>query len=199
MRPRGSFGSLVPPPQRDLRAKVPRRETFLVRLTRPSPASDRRATYNFGDLISLSRSSRRGRSVPSSLFRQAFGRAYPADHSETYSYFGLRTLDILHVASALLLQAERFWTFDQRQSELAKRRDEDNLRPSCRPRLISVAQLVRPIMQRSGKPPRARLIDRVAPKLACRLFFGGQHRDANSSGVGRYQQRPATVRILPSN
>lgn len=33
---------------------------------------------------------------------------------------GLRTLDILHVASALLLRAERFWTFHQRQSELAK-------------------------------------------------------------------------------
>ena len=33
---------------------------------------------------------------------------------------GQRTLDILHVASALLLRAERFWTFDRRQSELAK-------------------------------------------------------------------------------
>lgn len=33
---------------------------------------------------------------------------------------GLRTLDILHVASALLLRAERFWTFDERQSELAR-------------------------------------------------------------------------------
>ena len=33
---------------------------------------------------------------------------------------GLRTLDILHVASALLLRAEQFWTFDQRQSELAR-------------------------------------------------------------------------------
>jgi len=32
---------------------------------------------------------------------------------------GLRTLDILHVASALLLRAERFWTFDQLQFELA--------------------------------------------------------------------------------
>lgn len=36
------------------------------------------------------------------------------------SVLGLGTLDILHVASALLLQAERFWTFDQRQSELAE-------------------------------------------------------------------------------
>ena len=32
---------------------------------------------------------------------------------------GLRTLDILHVASALELKADRFWTFDQRQSALA--------------------------------------------------------------------------------
>ncbi len=32
---------------------------------------------------------------------------------------GLRTLDILHVASALLLQADRFWTFDLRQSGMA--------------------------------------------------------------------------------
>ena len=33
---------------------------------------------------------------------------------------GMRTLDILHVASALLLHADRFWTFDQRQAKLAK-------------------------------------------------------------------------------
>jgi predicted nucleic acid-binding protein len=33
---------------------------------------------------------------------------------------GLRTLGILHVASALLLRADRFWTFDRRQSTLAK-------------------------------------------------------------------------------
>lgn len=32
---------------------------------------------------------------------------------------GLRTLDILHVASALLLRADRFWTFDRRQCALA--------------------------------------------------------------------------------
>jgi predicted nucleic acid-binding protein len=33
---------------------------------------------------------------------------------------GVRTLDTLHVASALELKALQFWTFDQRQSELAK-------------------------------------------------------------------------------
>lgn len=32
---------------------------------------------------------------------------------------GVRTLDILHVASALLLHAEMFWTFDARQASLA--------------------------------------------------------------------------------
>lgn len=32
---------------------------------------------------------------------------------------GVRTLDTLHVASALELRAERFWTFDERQAKLA--------------------------------------------------------------------------------
>jgi predicted nucleic acid-binding protein len=32
---------------------------------------------------------------------------------------GVRTLDTLHVASALVLEAERFWTFDDRQRRLA--------------------------------------------------------------------------------
>jgi predicted nucleic acid-binding protein len=32
----------------------------------------------------------------------------------------LRTLDTLHVASALELKAERFWTFDERQKKLAR-------------------------------------------------------------------------------
>jgi predicted nucleic acid-binding protein len=36
------------------------------------------------------------------------------------SRFGLRTLDTLHVASALELRASAFWTFDERQAELAK-------------------------------------------------------------------------------
>ncbi len=33
---------------------------------------------------------------------------------------GLRTLDSLHVACALELHAERFWTFDERQARLAE-------------------------------------------------------------------------------
>jgi predicted nucleic acid-binding protein len=33
---------------------------------------------------------------------------------------GLRTLDTLHVASALELKAERFWTFDERQKKLVR-------------------------------------------------------------------------------
>ncbi len=36
---------------------------------------------------------------------------------------GLRTLDTLHVASALELKAERFWTFDERQKRLARAED----------------------------------------------------------------------------
>ena len=32
----------------------------------------------------------------------------------------MRTLDTLHVACALELNAERFWTFDERQAKLAK-------------------------------------------------------------------------------
>jgi predicted nucleic acid-binding protein len=33
---------------------------------------------------------------------------------------GTRTLDILHVASAILLRAEAFWTFDSRQAKVAQ-------------------------------------------------------------------------------
>jgi predicted nucleic acid-binding protein len=44
-----------------------------------------------------------------------------ADLAERYgSKLGMRTLDSLHVACALELKAERFWTFDERQAKLAK-------------------------------------------------------------------------------
>jgi predicted nucleic acid-binding protein len=33
---------------------------------------------------------------------------------------GIRTYDTLHVACALELKADRFWTFDERQAKLAK-------------------------------------------------------------------------------
>jgi len=33
---------------------------------------------------------------------------------------GVRTLDTLHVACAVELQADQFWTFDQRQRKLAR-------------------------------------------------------------------------------
>jgi predicted nucleic acid-binding protein len=36
------------------------------------------------------------------------------------SKLGVRTLDSLHVACALELGAERFWTFDERQAKLAR-------------------------------------------------------------------------------
>jgi predicted nucleic acid-binding protein len=34
--------------------------------------------------------------------------------------FGVRTLDLLHVACALELKAQKFWTFDERQARLAE-------------------------------------------------------------------------------
>lgn len=44
-----------------------------------------------------------------------------ADLARQYgSTIGMRTLDTLHVACALELKAERFWTFDERQKKLAK-------------------------------------------------------------------------------
>ena len=36
------------------------------------------------------------------------------------SALGVRTLDSLHVACALELRADRFWTFDERQAKLAE-------------------------------------------------------------------------------
>ena len=48
-----------------------------------------------------------------------YGRAEQIARRRT-SHLGLRTLDIIHVASALLLQAHLFLSFDRRQLELAR-------------------------------------------------------------------------------
>lgn len=54
-------------------------------------------------------------SVPENAFELC------ADLARRYApKFGMRTLDTLHVACALELKAERFWTFDERQAKLAK-------------------------------------------------------------------------------
>jgi predicted nucleic acid-binding protein len=50
---------------------------------------------------------------------QAFERC--AEMARQYGpKLGTRTLDTLHVACALELNADRFWTFDERQGKLAK-------------------------------------------------------------------------------
>jgi predicted nucleic acid-binding protein len=54
-----------------------------------------------------------------SLSSGAFERAKQMARKRT-PRVGTRTLDILHVASAVELQAEMFYTFDRRQEKLAK-------------------------------------------------------------------------------
>ena len=55
--------------------------------------------------------------VPESAF------AVCADLARGYGpKLGIRTLDSLHVACALELKADRFWTFDERQAKLARAR-----------------------------------------------------------------------------
>jgi predicted nucleic acid-binding protein len=53
--------------------------------------------------------------LPPNLFQLV--RALARRHT---SKLGTRTLDIVHVASALLLKPEVFYTFDRRQSKLAR-------------------------------------------------------------------------------
>jgi predicted nucleic acid-binding protein len=61
----------------------------------------------------------RGRWVSVPMPENAFDVC--ADLARRYGpTLGVRTLDSLHVACALELKAERFWTFDERQAKLAK-------------------------------------------------------------------------------
>jgi predicted nucleic acid-binding protein len=57
--------------------------------------------------------------IPSVLPEQAWTKAIDLirRHGPT---LGVRTLDSLHVACALELGADRFWTFDERQARLAE-------------------------------------------------------------------------------
>lgn len=52
---------------------------------------------------------------PSTVFQAAIALA------DTHvAHLDVRTLDTLHIAAALELKAERFWTFDDRQKKLAR-------------------------------------------------------------------------------
>ena len=52
------------------------------------------------------------------LITATFQMAHKIARSHT-AKIGARTLDILHVASALVLEASRFYSFDKRQADLA--------------------------------------------------------------------------------
>jgi predicted nucleic acid-binding protein len=53
--------------------------------------------------------------LPSAVFDRA--RQLAEKHTP---HLGTRTLDVLHVASALVLQADHFYTFDKNQAKLAR-------------------------------------------------------------------------------
>lgn len=55
------------------------------------------------------------KSFSADIFRQAAQLS-----SRQTATFGTRTLDLLHVASAVVLQTEGFCTFDKKQAELAR-------------------------------------------------------------------------------
>ena len=55
------------------------------------------------------------KSFSSEIFRQAAQTS-----ARRTAKFGTRTLDLLHVASAVSLQADKFSTFDRKQAELAR-------------------------------------------------------------------------------
>jgi len=57
--------------------------------------------------------------VPWPLSAAMFERAKQIARNRT-PYLNTRTLDVLHVASALVLQADTFYTFDSNQGKLAR-------------------------------------------------------------------------------
>jgi predicted nucleic acid-binding protein len=62
---------------------------------------------------------RAGLFEPKSFSNELFRQASQISTRRT-AKFGTRTLDLLHVASAVFLQTEQFCTFDRKQAELAR-------------------------------------------------------------------------------
>jgi len=62
---------------------------------------------------------RAGLFEPKSFSNELFRQASQISTRRT-AKFGTRTLDLLHVASAVFLQTEQFCTFDTKQAELAR-------------------------------------------------------------------------------
>ena len=56
---------------------------------------------------------------PKSLGNEIFRKAAQISSRRT-AQFGTRTVDLLHVASAVFLRTEKFCTFDRKQAELAR-------------------------------------------------------------------------------
>jgi len=80
-------------------------------------ASSRREADRFIQLFQNDRSQGLWREV--AIPERAFEVCAQLAHQYA-ARLGVRTLDTLHVASALELEAEQFWTFDQRQAKLAR-------------------------------------------------------------------------------
>jgi predicted nucleic acid-binding protein len=78
------------------------------------PTSEAQQAWN-----SFQRDCRNGVWIPASLPERIWETSIllAEMHGPT---LGVRTLDSLHVACALELRAERFWTFDERQARLAE-------------------------------------------------------------------------------
>ena len=87
-------------------------EQHVFRRAISRPEADR-----FIQLFKADRSQRLWREV--SVPERAFEVCAQLAHQYA-ARLGVRTLDTLHVASALELKAEHFWTFDRRQAKLAR-------------------------------------------------------------------------------
>jgi len=88
---------------------MPSSNTFFARQLRVA-----KLTVPYGGSMSIARKICGGRR----RCDQAFELCAQLAHQHA-ARLGVRTLDTLHVASALELKAVHFWTFDERQAKLA--------------------------------------------------------------------------------